>query len=119
MDMFGKPDYLKKTYDYYQALYNVATYNSHFVEDGTYVKLRELSIYYGFQPSLLNKVIKGFFKEFRFGVIGRNLLTLTNYSGFDPEVGTTEGDGDNTVQAWDEFNYPNFRTMSVSLEFKF
>jgi TonB-linked SusC/RagA family outer membrane protein len=119
MDMFGKPDYLKKAVPYFKALYNVATYNSHFVEDGTYVKLRELSLYYSFQPGILNKIGKGFFKEFRIGLVGRNLLTFTNYSGFDPEIGSTEGDGDNTVQAWDEFNYPNFRTISGSLEFKF
>jgi TonB-dependent SusC/RagA subfamily outer membrane receptor len=119
MDMFGKPDYLKKAVPYFKALYNVASYNSHFVEDGTYVKLRELSLYYSVQPGVLNKVIKGFFKEFRIGFVGRNLLTWTNYSGFDPEIGSTEGDGDNTVQAWDEFNYPNFRTISGSLEFKF
>jgi TonB-linked SusC/RagA family outer membrane protein len=119
MDMFGKPDYLKKAVPYFKALYNVATYNSHFVEDGTYVKLRELSLYYAVQPAVLNKVINGFFKEFRFGFIGRNLLTFTNYSGFDPEIGSTEGDGDNTVQAWDEFNYPNFRTISGSIEIKF
>jgi TonB-linked SusC/RagA family outer membrane protein len=119
MDMFGKPGYLKKTYNYFQALYNVASYNSHFVEDGTYVKLREVSLYYSIQKGLLNKVLKGFFKEFRVGVVGRNLLTFTNYSGFDPEIGTSEGNGDNTVQAWDEFNYPNFRTISGTLEFKF
>jgi TonB-linked SusC/RagA family outer membrane protein len=119
MDMFGKPDYLKKAVPYYKALYNVATYNSHFVEDGTYVKLREVSLYYSVQKSALNSVLKGFFKEVRLGIVGRNLLTFTNYSGFDPEIGSSEGSGDNTVQAWDEFNYPNFRTLSGSLQIQF
>jgi TonB-linked SusC/RagA family outer membrane protein len=119
MDMFGKPDYQKKAVPYYKALYNVATYNSHFVEDGTYVKLREVSLYYSVPKEVLGSVMKGFFKEFRFGVVGRNLLTFTNYSGFDPEIGSSEGSGDNTVQAWDEFNYPNFRTLSGSLQIQF
>ncbi len=119
MDQYGKPENHKKTYDYYKALYNVNTYNNHFVEDGTYLKIRELSLYYNVSGNLLNKVLGGFIKEFKIGVMGRNLYTFTNYSGYDPEVGSTEGDGDNTIQAWDEFAYPNFRTLTGSIEFKF
>ncbi len=119
MDQFGKPENQKKTYDYYKALYNVNTYNNHFVEDGTYLKVREVSLYYSVGKNVLNKVFGGFFKEFKVGVIGRNLFTFTNYSGYDPEVGSSEGDGDNTIQAWDEFAYPNFRTLTGSVEFKF
>ena len=119
MDQFGKPENQKKTYDYYQALYNVNTYNNHFVEDGTYLKVRELSLYYNINKNVLNKFIGGFFKEMKFGVIGRNLLTFTNYTGYDPEVGSSEGAGDSTIQAWDEFSYPNYRTITGSIEFKF
>jgi TonB-linked SusC/RagA family outer membrane protein len=119
MDMFGVADHLKKAVPYYKALYNVATYNSHFVEDGTYVKLREVSLYYSVPKTAMSSVLKGFFKEIRFGLVGRNLLTFTNYSGFDPEIGSSEGSGDNTVQAWDEFNYPNYRTFSGSLQIQF
>ncbi len=119
MDQFGKAENEKKTYDYYKALYNVNTYNNHFVEDGTYVKVREVSLHYSLAKDLLNKFAGGFFKEIKLGIIGRNLLTYTNYSGFDPEVGSSEGSGDNTIQAWDEFAYPNFRTFTGSLEFKF
>lgn len=119
MDQFGKPANHKKTYDYYKALYNVNTYNNHFVEDGTYMKVREVSLYYGISKNTLNRFIGGFFKQIRFGVIGRNLLTFTNYSGFDPEVGSSEGSGDSTVQAWDEFSYPNYSTFTGSIEFKF
>ena len=114
MDMYGVPDYQKKTYDYYQSIYNVASPSSHFVEDGTYVKLRELSFYYS-----INKEFFNFFKSLRIGVIGRNLITWTNYSGYDPELGSSEGAGDSTVQAWDDFQYPNYRTFSGSIELKF
>lgn len=113
MDMYGVPDYKKKTYDYYQSIYNVASPSSHFVEDGTYVKLRELSVYYTLN---LNKK---YLKYLRVGVIGRNLITWTNYSGYDPEIGSSEGSGDSTIQAWDDFQYPNFRTFSGSIEIKF
>jgi hypothetical protein len=119
MDQFGKPENEKKAVDYYKALYNVNTYNNHFVEDGTYLKLRELAVYYNVNKAVLGRVMNGFVKNLRIGFTGRNLLTLTTYKGFDPEVGSTEGNGDSTVQAWDEFNYPNYRTISGSIEIKF
>jgi TonB-linked SusC/RagA family outer membrane protein len=119
MDQFGKPGNEKKAIDYYKALYNVNTYNNHFVEDGSYLKVREVAVYYSVNKGMLSRLMNGFVKECRIGFSGRNLLTITNYSGFDPEVGSTEGNGDNTIQAWDEFNYPNFRTLSGSIELKF
>ncbi len=119
MDMYGLPGNQKKAYDYFMALYNVNTYNNHFVEDGSYLKVRELAIYYNMNKKVLGRVLNGFIKDLRIGFIGRNLLTVTRYKGFDPEVGSTEGNGDSTVQAWDEFNYPNFKTMSGTIEIKF
>ena len=118
-DQFGKPENEKKAYDYYQSQYNVAAYSSHFVEDGTYVKIREMSLYYNLNKEFLSNIFRGFLKDIRIGVIGRNLYTFTNYSGFDPEIGSTEGDSDSTVSAWDEFNYPNYRTISGTIEIKF
>jgi len=119
MDQYGKPDNQKKTVDYYKQLYNVNTYNNHFVEDGSYLKLRELAVYYNMNPKFLGRVLNGFIDQFRIGFIGRNLLTIDNYKGFDPEVGSSEGNGDSTIQSWDEFNYPNFRTLSGTIEIKF
>ncbi len=113
-DVYGLPANQKKAFDYYQSLYNVAAPSSHFVYDGTYVKIREMSLYYS-----INKPFLKFFKHMRVGVQARNLYTFTNYPGFDPEIGTTEGSGDATIQAWDEFSYPNYRTFTGSIEFKF
>ncbi len=113
-DMFDVPDAQKKTTAYFQSLYHVNDLNSHFIEDGTYVKIRELSLYYTIDKEFFN-----FFKNLRIGVIGRNLYTFTNYRGFDPEIGSSEGDGNSTIQAYDDFQYPNFRTISGSIELKF
>lgn len=118
-DMFGVTPNEKKTYDYYISLYNVANKSSHFIENGTYVKLREVSLYYSLGRSQMSGLLNGFFKGLRVGVVGRNLLTWTNYSGFDPEVSTGEGGVDPSMQAWDEFSYPNFRTITGTIEFKF
>ena len=119
MDQAGKPDYAKKAYDYYITIYNVNAQNNHFVQDGTYLKLRELSLYYSLPSGVMSNFLGGFFKSVRFGIVGRNLYTWTNYSGFDPEVSTSEGNVDPTIQGWDDFSYPNYKTLTGSIEFKF
>lgn len=77
-----------------------------FVEDGTYLKLREVSVSYDFS-NLLG--ITGI-RSLRFGVSGRNLLTLSGYDGFDPEV--SGEDQDVRFRGLDIFTYPNYRTFN-------
>jgi hypothetical protein len=57
-----------------------------FVEDGTYLKLREVNLSYNFKKETVQKIFGGLFTKFRVGVSGRNLLTFTKYSSYDPEV---------------------------------
>ncbi|SFD17139.1 SusC/RagA family TonB-linked outer membrane protein [Algibacter pectinivorans] len=49
-----------------------------FIEDGSYLRLRNIQLGYNFD-------VKGF-QKCRFYVSGQNLITITDYSGFDPEV---------------------------------
>ena len=51
-------------------------------------------------------------------LIGRNLLTFHNYTGTDPEVGSSSAGGP-TENPYDYFSYPNLRafTFGVSIEF--
>ncbi|ALJ03806.1 hypothetical protein APS56_00960 [Pseudalgibacter alginicilyticus] len=101
----------KKTVNYYQALYDADAINGFWVEDATYLKLNEASLYYS-----LNKNIKGFsikhIEEIKIGVIGRNLWTITDYTGYDPQAGS---DG----FLFDNFGYPNFSNYSLSVQVKF
>jgi hypothetical protein len=53
------------------------------------------------------------------GLIGRNLVTWTKYKGYDPEVGSTSGEGDATIYRFDGYYYPNYRTITGSLEIEF
>ena len=57
-----------------------------FVESGTYVKLREVSFGYTFKKEAVQSLFGNLFSKFRVGVSGRNLVTITNYSSYDPEV---------------------------------
>ena len=62
--------------------YNSATFQTfeRYIEDGSFVKLRELSLTYNFP--FKSKAVTGLALSF----IGRNLFSFDNYSGWDPEV---------------------------------
>jgi TonB-linked SusC/RagA family outer membrane protein len=112
-DQAGKADGLKKPVAYYSDLYNVNADNSHYVEDGTYVKLREVSLRYTLDQGTLEKFGGGFgLESASFHITGRNLLTWTDYQGYDPEVGGIVG-------GEDSYQYPNFRTITAVLELVF
>lgn len=112
MDMAGVPDGQKKVYDYYQAFYDVNTNNSYWVEDAGFVKIREIALGYTFDQKTLN-VFRGVVKGITARVIGRNLFTFTDYSGYDPEVGSIRNPYDGTG------TYPNFRNFAFSLSLDF
>ncbi len=58
--------------------------NSYFVEDGSYVRLKNLQIGYNLPQSVLSSV-KGL-ESLRVYIQGTNLFTITDYNGFDPEI---------------------------------
>jgi len=59
-----------------------------FIEDGSYLRLKSLTIGYSL-PAALTAKLK--INSLRFYVGGKNLLTFTKYSGYDPEVGADNG----------------------------
>ncbi len=122
-DQSGKPDELKKSNAYYETLYDATAINDHFIEDGTYLKLRELSVGYSFNRSQLAGIFNNVLDGLSISLIGRNLLTVSDYSGFDPEVGTTSSGagvgGDASLYRVDNFSYPLFRTFTGKIELRF
>lgn len=99
------------------TIYNQGAASSHFVEDGSYVKLREVSLSYTLDQSLIENTLgTGALNSLRFSIIGRNLLTFTDYTGWDPEVGLRS---DSNNFRLDEFAYPNFRTFTGSVSVQF
>ncbi|WP_111706404.1 SusC/RagA family TonB-linked outer membrane protein [Lutibacter citreus] len=63
---------------------NVRGRNDFWLEDGTYVRLRNISLGYSFSKSVIEKMG---LSRLRVYVAGQNLVTLTDYTGYDPEVG--------------------------------
>jgi TonB-linked SusC/RagA family outer membrane protein len=83
--------------------------SSRYVEDGSFIRLKNLQLGYTF-PSADRKRL---FSSMRAYVQARNLFTLTNYSGFDPEI--AGGILDTGV---DRGAYPQARTISIGLDIK-
>ena len=117
LDQTGKAQENKKALDYYQiGFYNNLEPNSYFIEDGSYVKLRELSLSYNFAQGILNSMrVLGTGRTVKVALIGRNLKTWTNYTGFDPE---SSSNGDFNFRI-DGFRYPSFRQLTGQIEIGF
>ena len=111
-DQAGRPDELKKPIQYYTSLYAANLINDRFVEDGSYVKLREMSLQWAVPVQGIDVLRRTGIAGLTVGVIGRNLLTFTDYKGYDPEVGSA-------LLRMDDFVYPQYRTFTGTLEIQF
>lgn len=115
-DQSGKPAADRIADGFYQTLYNGLVASDAYVEDGSYVKLKELSVSYTLNKKLLETLqVSHLVKGAKIAFIGRNLMTWTNYSGFDPEV-TSASDFNFRM---DGFRYPNFRKITGQFELTF
>ncbi|MEM7552143.1 MAG: SusC/RagA family TonB-linked outer membrane protein [Bacteroidota bacterium] len=64
-----------------------------FVEDASYVKLREISLYYTLPSAWVDSFSKGTIERIKVGVSGNNLVLFTDYTGYDPEVSNFGNNG--------------------------
>lgn len=82
------------------------------IDDASYIKLRTVTISYTF-----DRVIKGFIRSIRLFVSANNLLTLSKYKGYDPEVNTF---GTSAIDQGIDFGtVPNLRTVSFGTTINF
>lgn len=81
--------------------------DDHMLENASFLRLKKLSIGYNLPQQLIKPM--RFVSNINLFVTGRNLLTATKYSGYDPEPDT------NVIQ----FNYPNTREFTFGAEVTF
>src|SRR3954470_3682921 len=86
------------------------TVGAQFVEDGSFAKLREISLTYTLDRPFLKNLIG--FSSADIRLAGRNLKTWTKYSGFDPEVNL--GGAEFLTQGLDYFINPPTRSFVLS-----
>ncbi|MDH5599020.1 MAG: hypothetical protein OEY34_07845, partial [Cyclobacteriaceae bacterium] len=98
--------------------YEVAP-NSYYVEDGSYTRFKQLTIGYNFTSSTLSKIG---FNNARIYLQGNNILTFTNYTGIDPEVGNGNnyyGGGADLDIGVDRGQYPIVKSYTAGVSFTF
>ena len=90
---------------------NFSKPSSYFVEDGSYLKLRNIQIGFTFPFRMLETMR---IRKLRFYANANNLLTFTKYSGLDPEIA-----GSNTSRGVDFGLYPQVRSYTIGLDLHF
>ncbi len=92
-------------------------FNSAMVEDGSFLRMKTLTLAYNLPSSLLNSIYDGFLSNVRIYAQATNLLTITDYSGVDPEVSTfvntSSGNG------VDNNTYPGGKTYTLGINVSF
>jgi len=91
--------------------------STRFLENGSYLRLKNISLGYNFTSSSLKSWTKGTVSTFRLYVSGQNLLTFTDYSGYDPEVGNRTGNS--LTNSIDWAIYPQPKTVQVGIQVNF
>ncbi|PIF02233.1 MAG: hypothetical protein CR996_01255 [Draconibacterium sp.] len=85
--------------------------SSKWLQDGSYIKIRNISLAYSIPKDKLK------IGDLRIVLSGQNLITFTNYKGFDPEVSST-GKSD-IDQGLDLGSYPTAKSYSLGLTLNF
>ncbi|MDO7854325.1 SusC/RagA family TonB-linked outer membrane protein [Hymenobacter convexus] len=104
------------TQTYYTSILGAA--GTAFVEDGSWARLRYVTLSYALPATLLSRT--GFIKGAELSVTGRNLVLLTKYSGADPETsaaGAGVRGGGST--GFDYGNVPGTRGVDMALRVNF
>ena len=95
-------------------LNNNRTYSTLYIEDGSFLRMKYLTFGYTFGDNLIGKGIS----KLRAFVTFQNLITITKYSGFDPEVGADLGSSNN-MYGVDRGVYPQAKAYIIGVNFNF
>lgn len=85
-----------------------------FIEDGSFARLKNLTVGYTFPQT---SALSSYFSKLRIYASGQNLLTVTDYSGLDPEIGNAKST--NSEFGVDRGNYPQPKSVLVGLQVTF
>ena len=90
--------------------------SSRYIEDGSYIRLKNVSLGYTFPKSITRKL---YLENLRVYCNLQNVLTLTKYKGYDPEIGASTTDANGYVFGLDNGRYPSPFTCSFGVNLSF
>jgi TonB-linked SusC/RagA family outer membrane protein len=88
---------------------NYGKFSDHYLEKGDFIRFKTIQLGYSLPSDLISKIGA---QKMRVYVTGENLLTLTEYTGFDPEIG-------GNVLGIDKGFYPQARSFMVGVNLQF
>jgi len=100
--------------DMWSAPTNRYAVTSWAIEDGSFLRLNNVTVGYSLPKKLISKL---FMQQLRLYVSAYNLFTLTNYTGYDPEVDTRRSTP--LTPGVDYSSYPKSRSYNVGLNLTF
>jgi len=92
---------------------NWSSANQRYIEDGSYTRLKNIAIGY----TLTGDAFKSYFSKARFYVSGQNLITITDYSGLDPEIARVDANANSA--GIDLGRYPQPKSVIFGVEVTF
>lgn len=90
--------------------------NDRYIEDGSYIRLKNISVGYSFPKKSIQRLG---LSNLRLSANIQNLLTITGYNGYDPEIGASTSDMNGYVYGMDNGRYPSPVTYSFGLNVSF
>ncbi|MBR1548309.1 MAG: TonB-dependent receptor [Prevotella sp.] len=90
------------------------TWSSRYIEDGSYIRLKAITLGYNFDHKLIKKIG---LTNLRLSFNCTNLLTITGYDGYDPEIGASTAS--NNVFGLDNGRYPSPTSYTFSMNVSF
>ena len=94
--------------------YDVSRLNDRFLEDASYLRLRDITLAYSFKNNWVKKL---YMDRIRVYVQGTNLFTLTGYSGIDPEVNAYGSSA--VLGGYDEITMPQAKSVKFGVDITF
>jgi TonB-linked SusC/RagA family outer membrane protein len=93
--------------------------SNRFLEDGSYLRLKNVMIGYTVSDKWLQTAAKGAIRGFRIYVSAQNILTFTKYTGYDPEVGNRTINTSSLTNGIDAAVYPQPKAYQVGIQANF
>ncbi|WP_427874474.1 hypothetical protein [Flavobacterium sp. MMS24-S5] len=92
---------------------NWSSANQRYIEDGSFTRLKNIALGY----TLSGDAFKSYFSKARFYVSGQNLITITNYSGLDPEIARADANANSA--GIDLGRYPQPKSVIFGIDVTF
>ncbi|PWT75635.1 MAG: SusC/RagA family TonB-linked outer membrane protein [Bacteroidetes bacterium] len=93
--------------------------STRFIEDGSYLRLKNITLSYSIPERYLQSATKGVVKNLSIYVSAQNILTFTKYTGYDPEVGNRAPGSSSLTNGIDYAVYPQPKAYQIGIHTTF